>query len=82
MIISEYLGATSSMFYDCVAFVPRLVLCSLQKERPAGGGEKRKTREIHSENAVEVDEDLELPWLQLLHVWVHDLASRDHRFRK
>lgn len=29
-----------------------------------------------------VDEVLEIPWLELLHVWVHDMASKEERLRK
>ncbi|CAN0505699.1 unnamed protein product, partial [Ectocarpus sp. 8 AP-2014] len=44
--------------------------------------DKRSANDSDEDNQGRMGEDAEIPWLQLLHLWVHDVASRDARLRK
>ncbi|CAN0288488.1 unnamed protein product [Ectocarpus sp. 4 AP-2014] len=51
---------------------------------PRGGEEsdKRSANDSDEGNQDRMGGDAKIPWLQLLHLWVHDVASRDARLRK
>eukprot|EP00903_Cladosiphon_okamuranus_P011091 g10467.t1 len=46
------------------------------------GEKKRSLDGFGDELEAGVGNEPEVPWLQLLHLWVHDVASRDKRLRK
>ncbi|CAN0376400.1 unnamed protein product [Ectocarpus sp. 12 AP-2014] len=44
--------------------------------------DKQSANDSDEDNQGRMGGDAEVPWLQLLHLWVHDVASRDARLRK